>query len=356
MRRGNAGNALRKVAVIFGLAVCASLGSASQVFAADDFSLQVTPSPLVTTAKPGKLTEVELKIRNASTKAEDLKIEPRSFTFGGKGIMGQDLSLNDTMPPTVSGWLSFSAPEFTVQPGAWYTQKVRLNVPADAGFSYSFALVISRKNNPAPTEGGRLIKGSLAVFSLVNIDRPGATRKLEVTNFVAGKRLYEYLPTKLEVQVKNTGNTIVQPYGNIFIQPRGPDKNANPLGILPVNETKGYILPGTTRNLTAQWIDGFPTYKAVSGAGGKEQNTLEWNWSQASKIRIGRYTAKLVAVYNDGVRDVPIEGQVSFWVVPWRILTCLLLIVIILFVGVWSIARKGGRMVKRSGLGDLRKK
>jgi hypothetical protein len=32
-------------------------------------------------------------------------------------------------------------------------------------------------------------------------------------------------------------------------------------------------------------------------------------------------------VYNDGQRDVPISGSVSFWVVPWRLIIFVILII-----------------------------
>src|SRR5882757_869615 len=119
-----------------------------KVHAADvpsDFSLQVTPSPLVATVKPGQTSQLELKIRNAGTGSENLKIEPRSFTFNSKN--GQ-VSLQDTTPPDISQWISLSAPKFTVQSGQWFSEKVNLSLPKDAGFSYSFALVISRQSEP----------------------------------------------------------------------------------------------------------------------------------------------------------------------------------------------------------------
>ena len=32
-----------------------------------------------------------------------------------------------------------------------------------------------------------------------------------------------------------------------------------------------------------------------------------------------KYQAKLLLVYDDGKRDIPLEGTVEFWVVPWRL-------------------------------------
>ena len=47
-----------------------------------------------------------------------------------------------------------------------------------------------------------------------------------------------------------------------------------------------------------------------------------------SKFRIGSYTASLLAVYDNGKRDVPLEAHLSFWVFPWKIIVGVLIIII----------------------------
>ncbi|MEK7152594.1 MAG: hypothetical protein AAB834_01495 [Patescibacteria group bacterium] len=316
-----------------------------------DFSLQVTPSPLVTLLKPGLTTALELKIRNAGSNPETLKIEPRSFTFDSKT---EKVQLGDHAPEDVD-WIRFRDPTFTIQPGQWFTQQISLSPPKDAGFSYSFALVISRAKAPQAPSTGQALKGSLAVFTLISIDRPGAKRKLEVVKFVSSKGVYEYLPAELSIQFKNTGNTIVQPFGNIFIQRRGND--ASPISTLSVNERKGYILPGSARTTEARWEDGFPVYKSSDPDKGTEKRQLIWNWGDLSKLRIGRYTAKAIAVYNDGQRDVPIQGEIHFWIIPWKILLVLLLVLLLIAAGLWSLIRKIMRLFgwkKKSRHGRMR--
>jgi len=309
---------------------------------AGGFNLQVTPSPLVATVKPGTKAQLELKVRNGSTSPENLKIEPRSFSYDSH--TGK-VDLDDTAPPAIAPWISFSAPKFTVLSGQWFNEEITLNLPKSAGFSYSFALTISRQADPQVTNGERLIRGSVAVFTLVNVDRPGANTKLEVTKFSTSKHIYEYLPTTFSVRFRNTGNTIAQPYGNIFVQ-----RNTNsptPFASLAVNETKGYILPGSERTTTTTWADGFPAYQATTNADGSTSQKLVWNWANLSKLRIGRYTAHLVAVYNQAGHDVPIEGTVSFWVIPWKILLGFLVITLLLLFAICTLIRLVIRFVRR---------
>ena len=106
-------------ALIAGVGVALSIPlAASAATPQGNFSLQVTPSPLVTTVKPGERKELELKIRNASTAGEELKIEAKSFRFDSK--TGK-VTLDETTPPEIGKWISFSAPVFTVRSGEWYT-------------------------------------------------------------------------------------------------------------------------------------------------------------------------------------------------------------------------------------------
>ena len=185
------------------------------------------------------------------------------------------------------------------------------------------------------------------MFTLVNVDRPGATSSLSVNKFSASKKAYDYLPATFSVRFHNTGNTIVQPYGNLFLQRSASSKS--PLATLPVNGTRGYILPGTERTITASWNDGFATYKTVQQPNDNPKQKLQLDWSKLSHFRIGRYTAKLIAVYSDGSHDVPIEGTVTFWVVPWRaILVFIAVAVGLWFLGRWRNKRRTEKAVKRA--------
>jgi len=322
-------------------------GLSGVVYAASttgDFNLQVTPSPLVATVDPGTKTQLELKVHNQGTSSENLSIAPRSFSFNS--TTGQ-VTLNDTAPANISSWISFSEPSFTIQPGQWLTEAVTLTVPKNAGFSYSFALVITQQGTSESNASGRVIKGSLAVFSLINIDRPDATSNLSVVSFTATKRLYEYLPATLNIRFRNNGNTIVQPYGNVFIERSTNAKK--PLATLAVNNTRSYILPDTERTISTEWNDGFATYQTIPQPDGSSSQQLDIDWSKLSRFRIGRYTAKLVAVYSDGNRDVPIEGEVSFWVIPWlAIIICILGIVGLWLLLHWRGKRRTEKAVKRA--------
>jgi hypothetical protein len=323
------------IALTFGPTVHAQEGS--------DFAIQVSPSPLVTTLKPGQSKTLELNVRNQGTHSENLKIQPRGFIFDSKT---QKISIDDTKAPPAAQWLKFSNPTFSLAAGQTTTERVTISLPKEAGFSYSFALVIARAvDQSTPQTGRQQLKGSLALFTLVNVDRPGATRKLELGDIKASKNIYEYLPAQIDIELKNTGNSIFQPLGNVFIQ-RGLD-DKKPIDTLSLNQNNAYILPGTTRIVRAEWTDGFQVEKTTTNDDGNTKKEVVWDWSNLSHLRIGKYTAKVVALYNDGQRDIPLEGTVSFWVMPWKIMLGALVVILLIGTGLWSFVSKAVRLGKR---------
>jgi hypothetical protein len=311
---------------------------------ASGFSLQVTPSPLVATVKPGETTTLDLKIRNTGTSSEKLVVQPRSFRIDNST---GEIKLEETKLPEIKDWLSFSQPSLSLKPGEIATEKVSIAVPKDAGFSYSFILLVRRAETIADPTAGRQLEGSVAIFTLLNVDRPGATRKIELTDVSTTQQIYEFLPVTIKLRFKNTGNTIAQPYGNIFVQRESTDEK--PISTLPVNDKRGYILPGTERVLDVDWKDGFAVYQTITDASGKQVKTLERNPNKLADFRIGKYTAKIVAVYNNGQRDVPIEKTITFWVIPWRAIGVLLLVLTgIFFLVRFFVKRKTDKAVKKA--------
>jgi hypothetical protein len=183
---------------------------------------------------------------------------------------------------------------------------------------------------------------------------PGAKRSLKLQSFSTTKRLVEFLPSKFEIKFKNDGNVHLVPSGNIFLL-RGKKQ----VGVIAVNEEKGNILPGTNRIYSTEWLDGYPL-RVQSVESGKLKTDrhnevvyhLDWDVhgkNPLSRIRIGKYTAHLFAVYDDGTRDVPIESEITFWVMPWRALLIVLAVMLVIGFGIWSAMRgvwKGARRMK----------
>ena len=294
-----------------------------KVHAATPFNLTTSPVPVTLATSPGTTVTTDLRVKNPTTANEALKVTLYKFDVSPSSEVR---ILDRASGDSYFDWVNFSETKFTVKPNEWKTIKMTIKVPKDAAFGYYYAVGFSRQADPEAAPSAATLTGQLVTFVLLEAKVPGAKRELKVQSFNANKSTYEFLPSKLTVKVKNTGNIHVSPKGNIFIY-----KGSKTVATLDINAGKGNILPNSTRTFTADWSDGFPVYEPNKD-GKKDQKgnlkqSLKWDLSKLTKLRFGKYTAKLVMVYDDGQRDIPIEATVSFWVIPWRVIGIVLLFV-----------------------------
>lgn len=294
-------------------------------------NLMTSPLPLNVITKPGETVTADLRVKNNGTQPEQLKVE--LLKFGASGDTGRPQLQEKEPTDMYFNWVSFSETNFRAEPNVWKTIKMTIKAPKEAAFGYYFAVLFARANPDRPGAGQSGVEGGVASLVLLNVDAPGARREAKVAELVATQKVYEFLPAKFSIKLRNSGNVHVSPAGSVFIK-RG---NAQ-VAAINFNEERGNILPGTNRVFDMNWNDGFPSYKETT-EGGKTTRSLEWDFSKIQKLRFGKYTATLVAVYDDGERDVPIEAVVSFWVIPWRILGVLLLILLFIGGGLWGMGR-----------------
>jgi hypothetical protein len=320
------------------------LAFTTKVLAADpSLNLVTSPLPINLVTTPGATVSAQLKIKNGGEQPETLTIGLMKFSaFGDEG---KPKLLDREKGDDYFDWIKFSENDFTLNPGEWKTITATIDVPKSAAFGYYYAVTFSRKNEEVPG-GPRSTKviGATAVLVLLEVRVPNAVRNIEVLDFSTPQKIYEFLPVNFTIKLKNSGNVHVVPKGNIFIDRFGDKKDTS---ILNVNDLQGNILPDSNRIFDSQWADGFPMYVQQANSDGsvmtdklgKPITKLNWDFSQVPKLRWGKYTANLLLVYDDGTKDVPIEGTLSFWVIPWRILGVGLVISGLVLLGLYSLVK-----------------
>jgi hypothetical protein len=303
-------------------------------------NVEISPLPIDIETKPGVPVSSNLRIRNSGSVSEKLKLSLK--TFAAEGQDGQ-VTLKDPSPNNdFIKWVSFDKATFDAPPGQWQTIKMTISPPKNAAFGYYYAVQVELASPPKNQPGTAKLQGAVAIFVLLNVKAPGASRKIEVTSFSADHNTYEFLPAIFSVRVNNSGNVHAAPHGNIFIK-RGSHQVAS----IPINLTEGQVLPNSNRVYSASWNDGFPAYvnitddngQPIKDAKGQVKRQLKWDFSKISHLRFGHYTASLVMVYNNGQSDVPITGTLSFWVIPWRLIGLVVLLVAGPALGVYIIMR-----------------
>lgn len=338
------------LAICFGVLIPARTALAAESAPLTSLNLTTSPLPLQLKTKPGQTIVGDIRIKNNSSKSEALSIN--LLKFGANGDDGTPKLMDRESRDTYFDWVKFSENSFIAEPNVWKTIKMTIKVPDSAANGYYYSVVFSRTNQFKPDVGASSVQGGIAVLVLLDVNVPGSVRRTEISEFSASQKVYEFLPAEFTVKIKNTGTVHISPFGNIFLK-RGEKQ----IDMLDFNASHGSILPESSRVFKSSWSKGFPTYK-ITPVGNTTKSSLKWDFSHIQDLRFGRYSAHLVAVYDDGKRDVPIESVVSFWVIPWRIIgVCLL---IILFVGaglwfmlraIWKKLRPGGRKPK-SGAND----
>jgi hypothetical protein len=309
----------------------------------DGFKIQASPSPLVLTLAPGQSQTAELTIRNFGSHPETLAPILKTFTTSGDS---KTITFNGVVSPDIASWVVFGQSRLTIAPGTEQKLQIQYHIPQDAGFSYSFAVILEREQKAAAVPGAAAFEASIAVFNLLNINRPDAHESLTIESFKPDKKQYEFLPISFSIKTHNAGNIIGKPTGNIFIQ-RSADDN-NPVAVLPINPGSGYILPDKSRTFTTSWSSGFPRFVTVqTSENGNPALKLQWNWRELNQIRFGHYVAKAVVVYNDGKRDIPVTANYDFWVIPWRLIAILTLIGLILLSGIAAIGILMYRLIRK---------
>lgn len=305
-----------------------------QTAKAETQRLDLTASPPLfnLTSTPGATVNERIRLRNNSTNSINLKIDVRKMESNGEYGDAKISPYDDNLEATK--WVTFEKTSFTALPNEYTFVPYTIKIPETAAFGYYFVFYITSETSDTPTvEGGSEVSGAVAIPVLLNVQKAGAKAEAKILSFNAKRYINEYLPVDFSVRVSNSGNIHISPRGNIFVKSGGND-----IATLNVNAGLGNILPDSTREFSSSWEDGFLVQKPNQANGtivmdknGNPTYHLDYNWNKLSKFRIGKYTATLILVYNDGVRDIPLEATTSFWVIPYKLIALLIIILSFIF-------------------------
>jgi hypothetical protein len=330
------------------------------VMAADSkpLNLITSPLPIDLVVDPGKSVTTDIRVKQDGGDNETLKVA--LMKFGAYGSTGKPTLLDRAPGDDYFDWVKFDKTTFAAPNDVWQTVKMTINVPKTAAFGYYYAVVFERAGDdthPAGTNTNA-IAGGTAVLVLLDTNNPNAKKQLSIVSLQSQHGVYEFLPANFNVTLKNTGNVHVVPHGNIFIM-----KGKQQIAALDLNDEQGNILPNSNRIYPVTWTDGFPHFeqvvqdgKVVLDKNNKQVMKLVWSNGGGSKdpkphLRMGRYTAHLLAVYDDGTRDVPLEAEITFWVIPWKLFLGIIAGIFVLFL----LIKFGLRLYRKRIMAQLRK-
>jgi hypothetical protein len=290
---------------------------------AQQLGLDVTVSPAIIelTAVPGSVVKQKFRIRNNLSQALTITIHTDKMTGTTDGHV---IPIPAQKGDFSTSWIRYDKPTFKALPREWTEVEFSLSIPY-------YAVRLSQSLDPTDKNTNETVLGEVAIPILLEVKREGAVKQAKLVEFKANKFINEYLPVEFTTVIANTGNVHIKPQGNIFV--RGPGEKD--LGILTVNGDVGNILPGSNRSFLNEWTDGFLVEVPVKDddsmkhdKNGKPATHLTIKWDKLTSFRIGKYSAYMLLVYDNGTRDVTIEATTTFWVFPYKIILFTLFIII----------------------------
>lgn len=316
--------------------------------------INITLSPvfLSLATDPGESVSSQFRVTNNNDFDEYFQVSLIKIEADQDGTSPviKDINLEDEFIK----WVTYTPETFLLNPNQGQTIKVTISPPEDAALGYYYGFAVSRMEGSIEDElgeSGTAITASVAISILLNVNSPNAKREIQILDFTTDSLFYEYLPTKFNIRVKNTGNIHVVPFGEIFI-----DSTFNKeIAVLPTNKGFGNVLPGIERVFTSIWDDAFAVRVPKDVNGVVEKNDkgeivyeAKFDFSKANLFRFGHYTANLIMVYDNGERDIPIEATVSFWVIPWKIVGVGLIVLALVLIGLRSMILPIWRRIRSS--------
>lgn len=199
----------------------------------------------------------------------------------------------------LSSWLDLPTEPIVVAPRGKATVNFTINVPENATPGSHFGGVFVSVEPPKFREIGASVGYDVA--SIISIRISGdAVVNAQIREFSTEKIIHGSTDVQFKARVQNSGN--------VLIKPVGPLEVFNMFGrrvyTTTFNETSGGVFPGTIRDFTKNWKDENPGF--------------------------GRYQAVLSLLYEANGGNRTIDATVSFWILPMKIITPALLVLVVL--------------------------
>ncbi len=256
---------------------------------------------------PGDTSDREIQVTNRLGRDVDIKIEIEDFR-GSRDPAETIVLLGDKHGPySLKDYIKPELMSFRLSHGQRMIMPVKISIPQDAepGGLYGSVLVAAQPpQDQLSAEAGKATGGAklvtrLGVLYFIRVSGPvkeeGLLKQFQTK---LGQRFFENGPIAFEILFENNGSIHETPYGTVeFTNLLG--KQVGALEVKP-----WFVLPDSLRARDVTWERGF---------------------------LFGKYTARLKL--NRGYDNIVDEMATTFWVIPWKLLSGgLVLLILIIWV------------------------
>lgn len=296
------------------------------------YGLIISPAVETLGLDPGQTYNGEVRLTHDYQEGKPIRLYPYAISFVQDGETGNAKFIESEEidgKEDASKWFTFHEESYYLEFEDTIKATYTINVPEDAtpGGHY-VALIFSRSSDGVSKDSGVGLGQEIGDLILMTVSGDYVDRG-ELVDFRVvdknkdnewvEKKTFEFLPAFFSIRYKNTGTVHTHIGGNIFIH---KGDITQPIATLTVNEKGGYTLPGSTRNYVENWNAGWIT----KGEDGK----LVFNKENFFKVYWGSYRATLMLKHTVNGERVTSQHDVSFSVIPWRLILFILLLLIVI--------------------------
>ena len=296
-------------------------------------ALIVSPARLEIEGDSGETVSSTLDLVNDQNETKTFFSSAENFEAQGETGIPHFVESQEEL----AAWINVKS-QIVLEPGERKEIPFTVSIPQDAGVGGHFAAIFW-STKPPDVEGGQIAVGAkvgILVFLKVRGDIVEQGEIIEISS-LANKTVYDSLPVDLMYRFENSGNDRTKPIGELVIK----NMLGKEIEKIPANKKQGSVLPESIRKFFISW--GREDFSRVEDMFKKgelypEKTFFEKIKEQTTNFALGKYTASLSLDY--GLEGKKADAQFVFWVIPWQLLSLVLLALIVLF--------GGGRMMLKS--------
>lgn len=252
------------------------------------------PSVAIDNVNPGDERDGILKIVNDSDETLTFNLSIQDYIVedaNGTPKFLTDGQLSNQF--SAASWMGVSPTQITVKPGTREEIAYYLKIPRNARPGGHYAAVTYTPDNKATVSGsGAAVTTVVGTLFYIRINGP--IKEQATVTELSAPVISEYSPVHIKTVIKNNGDEHIKPYGTLTIK-NVFGKTVSTQILQPNN-----IFPLASRNY---------------------DNILSKSWL------FGRYTAVLNAKYGRE-NALMLTGVVAFWVIPWKLLILIALLIL----------------------------
>jgi len=258
-------------------------------------AVSLSPLTFELVANPGDTISNVLRVTNTDPGPVNIVIDIEDFAAIGEEGQVTLQPGEDNSTYSLAKWVTANPSTFVIPANDSRAVEFTVNVPFDAEPGGHYSSVLATVSAGPAQGGGVSIAQKVGSLLLLNVSGD-VTEKLRIKEFSV-EPFSEYGPVDIVSRFENDGTIHLKPRGFILV------KNIFGQEIEQLDLPQKNVLPRSIRRVEVPWGD---------------------------KFMFGRYEATLTAIY--GSTNQPLSSVTSFWIIPWKIVTAVLIGVILLLI------------------------